>query len=152
MLHFVFVLYFSGTVYVLSFIFLFFSFLSFTLYIAFKCLLLHVYALSCNSILEFLCSRCCVTLLLEMYVVKLMVRTFYKLLAFSLGLLLHRIPFCVFYFCTVDTWCNKKLLAYLLSCAESKSEIDSNARGGHTISINSEHGNRLYRYVFLDTL
>src|SRR6218665_185985 len=64
----------------------------------------HVYAL---SILDFLCSRCCVTLLLEMYIVQLGVRTFYKLLAFSPGLLLYRIQFSVLYFYTDDACCNK---------------------------------------------
>src|SRR6218665_298649 len=83
-------------------LFMFFSviffFLSFTLYITFKCLLLHVYALSCNGILDFLCSRCCVTLLLEMYIIKLGVRTFYKLLAFLLASFCtgSRFVFCIF--------------------------------------------------------
>jgi len=81
----------------------------------FQCLLLHVYALSCNGILDFLCSRCRMTLLLEMYIVQLGVRTFYKLLAFSPGFLLHRISFCVLYFCTVDTWCNKGTLNFWTS-------------------------------------
>ena len=42
-----------------------------------------------------------VTLRLETYIVQLGVRTFYKLLAFCPGLL-HRISFCVLYFCTDD--------------------------------------------------
>src|SRR6218665_3409862 len=95
-------LHFIHTVYVLSFsssvlfcfVLGFFCCLSFTLYITFKCLLLHVYALSCNGILDFFCSRCCVTLWLETYIVQLGVRTFSKLLAFCPGLL-HRISFCV---------------------------------------------------------
>ena len=64
------------------------------------------YALNCNGILDFLCYRCCVMLRLETYIVQLGVRTFYKLLAFCPGLL-HRIWFCVLYFCTDNAWCNK---------------------------------------------
>ena len=106
---------------------------SFTLYITFKCLLLHVYALSCNGILDFLCTRCCVTLLLEMYIVQLGVRTFCKLLAFSPGLLLHRISFCVFYFCTVPDAIKLLLLVYAW-------HVKLNAKPGqHWSSIKSLH-------------
>src|SRR6218665_276750 len=130
MLHFihtVYVLSFSSSVFVLFFCFLFCC-ISFTLCITFKCLLLHVYALSCNGILDFLCSRCCATLRLETYIVQLGVRTFYKLLAFCPGLL-HRISFCVLYFCMDDAWCNKVTYYLLLLLDASFTQVNDPLTG-----------------------
>ena len=92
--------------YISSVIFL----LNFTPYITFKCFLLHDFSLSCNGILKFLCSRWCVTLLLEMCIVLLRARTFYKLLAFLLASFCTGFLVLWFVFWKVDTWCNKVTL------------------------------------------